>query len=98
MRVLWTERAQWRLQKIEDYIARDKPHRAITFVDELIDAGNNLAEFPHSGHPPKEAPDGPYREVIHEGYRIIFRPVGDTIFITSVFHGSKVLEEADKEL
>lgn len=35
MRVLWSDLAIEDLQEIEDYIARDNPERAISFIMEL---------------------------------------------------------------
>lgn len=95
MKVLWTERAADRLDAIEEYIGRDNPKRAESFVDELIDAGNALGVHPDMGHPPRERPSGPYREVIHERYRILYRIVGDSVVILSVFHGARLLRPED---
>ncbi len=81
-----------------DYIAQDSPRRAMTFVDELIHAGNHLAEFPDTGHAPREMPSGPCREIVPERYRILCRYVDDAIFITSVFHGARQLRARDVEI
>ena len=37
MSIIWSDLA------IEDYIARDNPARAVSFVDELIDLGESLS-------------------------------------------------------
>ena len=39
MSIIWSDLAIEELNDIEDYIARDNPARAVSFVDELIDLG-----------------------------------------------------------
>ncbi len=95
MKVFWTENAARRLAEVEEYIARDNPGRAATFVDELIDAAERLGEFPDIGLPPPERPDGPYEQFVHKGYRILFRRSDDEVYITSVFDGARRLRPSD---
>lgn len=43
MSIIWSDLAIEDLNDIEDYIARDNPARAVSFVDELIDLGDSLS-------------------------------------------------------
>lgn len=43
MSIIWSDLAIEELNDIEDYIARDNPARAVSFVDELIDLGDSLS-------------------------------------------------------
>jgi toxin ParE1/3/4 len=37
MKIIWTHESLERLIDIEDFISKDSPERAITFVDQIID-------------------------------------------------------------
>jgi toxin ParE1/3/4 len=48
-----------------------------------------LPQFPHSGRAMPEAQNLSIREVIYQGYRIIYRLQPDAIQIVTVIHGSR---------
>jgi plasmid stabilization system protein ParE len=45
VRIDWSETAFDDLSALRDYIARDAPHYAEQFIDRLLDAAGQLAEF-----------------------------------------------------
>lgn len=95
MKVIWTRKAFTRLTEIEDYIAEDSPGRAAEFVNALMDQADTLAKFPESGRLVPEDDEGLRRELIHEGYRIIYRAEGNTVYILSIFEGSRLMRGDD---
>lgn len=95
MKVIWTRKALSRLEEIEDYIAMDSPTRAISFVSELIDQADTLAKFPESGRAVPEDVEHLRRELIYEGYRIIYRAEDTSVYILSVFEGSRLIRVDD---
>ena len=97
MKVIWTRKALSRLEEIEDYIAADSPTRSISFVSELLDQADTLAEFPESGRAVPEDEKQLRRELIYEGYRIIYRVDGTSVYILSVFEGSRLIRVNDLE-
>ena len=48
MKVIFSRETRDDLEKIKSYIATDSPLRAISFVDELIDAAAQVAEIPEA--------------------------------------------------
>ena len=48
MKVIITAAAEADLENIADFIAKDNPRRAITFVQELVAASHRLAEYPEA--------------------------------------------------
>ncbi|ABQ25607.1 type II toxin-antitoxin system RelE/ParE family toxin [Geotalea uraniireducens] len=54
-----------------------------------------MPEFPTSGRNLPEFPDSPYREVIVDPYRIVYRHIPTTaqIYIIAVVHGKRLLRE-----
>ena len=71
MEIVWTESALQRLEEIGRFIAADSLSRAATFVDTLIESVERLREFPLSGPLCLENPA--FRQVVWQGYRIIYR-------------------------
>jgi toxin ParE1/3/4 len=81
--------------EVEEYIAQDAPERAVSFVLELLEQTEKLANFPDAGRIVPEDERQTARELIHEGYRIIYRIEGTSIYILSVFEGSRLLRVGD---
>ena len=92
MNVTWSREAGENLVDIDEFIERDSVERAIRFVDALIDhAETILAENPRSERTVPEIGDTDIRELIYQGYRIVYRLNGDRIEILTVFEGHRQL-------
>ena len=89
MIVDFTPAARDDLAAIGQWIAQDNPLRAITFVDELIDAAedlvNGLERFPEID--PRRYPG--VRRRNHRAYRIYYRLTDDTIAILNIHRGRR---------
>ena len=92
MRLYWSDIAEADLDNIYDHIARDVPYYAELFIDRLIEATDKLQDHPRIG---RRVPEAGYRseirEIIVQGYRIIYRSASDGIYILTVVHGSRDL-------
>ncbi len=97
MKVIWSRRALLDVEHIRDYIAQDSPAYVQPFVERLLHATRHLPQFPHSGRAMPEAKNLRIREVIYQGYRIIYRLRADTIEIVMVVHGSRNLAGAENK-
>ncbi len=93
MKLVWTATAIARLELIEDYIAADDPDAAARFVDAIIEVGDSLADSPSRGRNVPELPGAGLREVIHRGYRIVYRPTSKQVEILTVFEGHRLLRD-----
>jgi len=93
--VIWTEKSLTDLEDIFDYIAADSPFYARHQVEKIIASVERLQTFPSSGRPLPEFPDSPFREIIVDPYRIVYRhiPASSSIFILAVIHGKRLLKE-----
>ncbi|HSB95323.1 MAG TPA: type II toxin-antitoxin system RelE/ParE family toxin [Spongiibacteraceae bacterium] len=91
MNVIWSRRALQDVEHIRDYIAQDSPAYAQPFIERLLSATRHLQQFPQSGRAMPEANNSNIREVIYQGYRIIYRLGSDAIEIVMVVHGSRDL-------
>jgi toxin ParE1/3/4 len=81
-KVEWTRRACTRLGEIHDYIARDSPDRAIALFERLIEATERLARHPLIGAIVPE--DGAYRQLVVEGYRVLYRHTPTRVYIMTI--------------
>jgi len=92
MRIAWSDVAEADLDELYDYIARDVPYYAEQFVDRLIDAVGALKDHPKLGRRVPEAEEREdVRELIFQGYRIIYLVETGRAHILTVIHGSRDL-------
>ena len=92
MRVVLTDEAQADLEDIGDWIARDNPSRALTFVKELRHRCQTLAKAPR-GYVliPRYEHTGVRRRP-HGNYLIFYRVSRNTVEVLHVLHGARDYE------
>jgi addiction module RelE/StbE family toxin len=98
VKVIWSQRALLDLEHIHEYITQDSPAYAQPFIERLLHATRHLPQFPQSGRPMPEVENSGIREVIYQGYRIIYRLRSDTVEIIMVVHGSRDLSKSENQL
>ncbi|MEK6550842.1 MAG: type II toxin-antitoxin system RelE/ParE family toxin [Pseudomonadota bacterium] len=92
MRVAWSDVAEADLDDLYDYIARDVPYYAEQFVDRLIEAVGVLQDHPRLGrHVPEAEEREDVRELIFQGYRVIYLVEAEKVHVLTVIHGSRDL-------
>jgi len=79
------------LKGIRDYIGRDSPYYARRFIERIFDAAEKLQDHPKMGRPVPEADQDNVRELIYQGYRIIYRTKPERVQVLTVLHGSRNL-------
>ena len=82
MSVVWTRKALRRLEEIHDYIAVDAPRRADAFCDRLVAATEQLRLHLLSG--PLLPEDAAYRQLVIDGYRIVYRVADWEVYVMTV--------------
>jgi toxin ParE1/3/4 len=97
LKVLWTENAIQDLQAIKDYIYQDSPECAITWLQELFDAGENLSRFSNRGRVVPEFNQENLRELLIENYRLVYRVKSASVGILTVFEGHRQLRKKEIE-
>ncbi|HLD66275.1 MAG TPA: type II toxin-antitoxin system RelE/ParE family toxin [Pseudomonas sp.] len=92
LQINWTDSALASLDSLFAYIAKDSPFYAQSFIQQLIRSVDRLSNFPKSGRRVAEANGENVREIIFQGYRIIYRLIdAQRIDILSVVHGRRDL-------
>ena len=89
--VRWSSRALRDLDAIGEYIERSSPQYAKSLVARLYAAGGVLEEFPSPGRIVTEVQSEHIREVIRDGYRIVYVLNQKQIDILAVLHGRQDL-------
>ena len=82
MKVRWSGRALKRLSDVAQFISADSPARAAELCGRLLAIEDQLASFPYSGALLPE--DGAYRQVVVEGYRIVYVIAENEIVVMTV--------------
>ena len=90
-KVILTPQSLADLESIVAFIAKDKPERAGTFGNELIDRALSIADFPERGRVVPEIGDPVVREIVHGKYRIIYELffAAEFIFVLRFWHGAR---------
>lgn len=94
--VLLTEGAEQDLESIRNYIAEfDSPANADFVLDQVLEVAERLATFPERGSHPRELLAlgiREYRQTVFGPYRVIYRVVGEKIYITLIADGRRDMQ------
>jgi len=89
MKVRLSSEARRDLIAIGDYIARDSPLRASTFVRELVQACAELSSTP-LGYPiVRRYETKGIRRRVYGNYQIFYRVTEEQVFVIRVLHGAR---------
>lgn len=91
MRVEWSLPAADDLADLDRYISRDSAHYAHAFIERILFATRRLGEFPESGRLVPEDDSRQTREIIVQGYRVMYSIEPDHVLILAVMHSSRDL-------
>lgn len=89
MRVEWSDFARDDLNDLVHYISRDSAFYARLFGEKVVLATRRLEMFPESGRIIPEVEDKMLREIIVQGYRVMYRLEPDRVLILAIMHGSR---------
>lgn len=94
--IVWTETALTDIDSIAEYISKDSFYYASKFVEKIFVAAKKLEKFPEIGKVVPELLKFPYREILFQRYRIIYRIYQDKVYIITVHHSSRLLSNNDE--
>ena len=92
MKVEFTAEAETDLEAIADYIARDNPVRALSFVREIVERCIGLAEMPEAFPLVPRYRHLGIRRRVHGRYLIFYRSLGNRITILHIVNGATDVE------
>ena len=91
MRLVFTPLAEQDIESIGDYIARDNPRRALSFIRELRSQCQRISKTPQGYRLRDELGDG-IRSCAYGNYVIFFTEDGRLLRIIRVLHGAMDIE------
>jgi plasmid stabilization system protein ParE len=91
MRVEWSQPARDDLDDLVQYISRDSVRYAHNFAEKILMATRRLGTFPESGRTVPEDEEQQTREIIVQGYRVMYSVEPDHVLVLAVMHGSRNL-------
>jgi len=95
MALRWSSAARQDLAAIRDYYEESSPGYARTIISKLFGAVTNLEIFPRMGREVPEIEDEAFRELIVEGYRIVYLVTGEEeavdVEVLAIAHGRQDL-------
>ncbi|MGF1546440.1 MAG: type II toxin-antitoxin system RelE/ParE family toxin [Thiotrichales bacterium] len=97
MRVEWSNLARDDLDNLVRYISRDSAFYARRIGEKVVLATRRLREFPEIGRMIPEAEDNTLREIIVQGYRVMYRLETDRVLILAVMHGRRDVAGLEKK-
>lgn len=80
------------IESIGDFIAADKPARALSFIDELLAICARIAKRPQAYRRRGDLASG-LRQAIHGSYPLLFTVDSEGVVIERVVHGARRLED-----
>lgn len=91
MRLVWTPLALERVEEAAGYVAGERPEAARRWARSLFSVVGRLESFPEGGRLVPELPHRrDLREVIHAGYRVIYRVEPEQVSVLTVRHGRRL--------
>jgi len=91
LKIIWSQESLKQLIKIENFIMKDSPERAISFVNRLVDRAEKIKDYPFKGRIVPEFSSENIREVFEKSYRIVYRISKDQIEIVTICEGHQLL-------
>lgn len=92
MKVHFSPRSEEDLEEIADFIARDSPQRAISFIAEIRATCEKLADAP-LGYELQPQLDPDIRRAVHGRYLIFYSVYPKHIRIQRILHGARDLTD-----
>ena len=85
-RVIWTLRALEDLELTTEYLSKDSPMFAASFVDQVLHAAATLTIYPNRGRYSPDLDDPEIREIFVKQHRLIYNVIGDRVNIIRLVH------------
>ncbi len=87
--VIWTDTAVTDLDAAAEFISKDSPAYAATFVLRSLEAARSLRDLAERGRVVPEFKDESIREILVHSYRLIYRVEENRVSVLALIHGRR---------
>ncbi len=95
---MWSPLAIERAYEAAEYIARDKPEAALSWLEGLFKSTDKLETYPRSGTAVPEIGSAEYRQIVYRrSYRVIYRIEESFISILTVRSCARLFDPTEIE-
>jgi plasmid stabilization system protein ParE len=88
-KVIWTDTAVTDLDAAAEFISKDSPAYAATFVLRSLDAARSLSDLAERGRVVPEFKDETIRAIFIHSYRLIYRVEEKHVSVLALIHGRR---------
>ena len=89
MRISYSKNSQKELREIKNYISKSNPENAKRFIKKLKNNIENIPNFPYKCRKSIYFDDENIRDMIIDGYTIIYEIKNDKIMVLNIFNKNK---------
>jgi addiction module RelE/StbE family toxin len=89
MRISYSKNSQKELREIKNYISKFNPENAKRFIKKLKNNIENIPNFPYKYRKSIYFDDENIRDMIIDGYTIIYEIKNDKIMVLNIFNKNK---------
>lgn len=91
MKIHWSPRARYDLDRIVDYISKDDPRAAGRWLASIRSRTRSLGTHPRLGRTVPEVDRDDVRKLIVGSYRVLYRILPEVVEVIAVFEGHRLL-------
>ena len=96
--IIWSPEAVEDLESIVSYISKDSEFYASAVATKILDATNQIRNFPLIGRVVPEINNDKIRERLIYSYRVVYIIEGDSILIAAIIHGKRLIENIENRI
>ena len=89
--IVWSDKSRRDLRAIVDYLRVNAPNYALVVARKIYASVTRLADYPQSGRVVPEIDDESIREIICDGFRVIYRQASSRVEVLTILHGRQQL-------
>jgi addiction module RelE/StbE family toxin len=88
-KVIWSDTAVTDLDAAAEFISKDSPAYAATFVLRLLEAARSLGDLAERGRLVPEFKDETIREIFVQSYRLVYQVEEKRVSVLALIHGRR---------
>lgn len=85
MKISFSETSRTQLREVKSFIEKDNPQRAVHHIKKVVDQIKTMLQFPFIGKVNSVYDRKDIREIVVEGYKVIYQINTDSIIVLVIY-------------